>query len=133
MATFFVLGDSPYIDSCLDLSTMAMATKSHPQLPKLPLNNGHFFHGLMKKSRMVMKVDLYGTLMINCGNRILIVFHLYCCSKLNWSLILIANVANLARLAMLTFLFFCVFYFHILHMIGLHVSLGDTVSIKIAQ
>ena len=133
MATFFVLGESPYIDSCLDLSTMAMATKSHPQLPKLPLNNGHFFHGLMKKSRMVMKVDLYGTLMINRGNRILIVFHLYCCSKHNWSLILIANVANIARLAMLTFLLFCVFYFHILHMIGLHVSLGDTVSINIAQ
>ena len=45
-----------------------------------------------------------------------------------------ANVRhNLARLAMLTFLFFCVFYFHILHMIGLHVSLGDTVSINIAQ
>ena len=120
MATFFVLGERPYIDSCLDLSTMAMATKSHPQLPKLPLNNGHFFHGLMKKSRMVMKVDLYGTLMINRGNRILIVFHLYCCSKHNWSLILIANVANIARLAMLTFLLFCVFYFHILYMIGLH-------------
>ena len=82
---------------------------------------------------MVMKVDLCGTLMINRGNRILIVFHLYCCSKHNWSLILIANVANRARLAMFTFLFFCVFYFHILHMIGLHVSLGDTVSIKIAQ
>ena len=80
-----------------------------------------------------MKVDLYGTLMINRGNRILIVFHLYCCSKLNWSLTLIANVANIARLAMLTFLLFCVFYFHILHMIGLHVSLGDTVSINIAQ
>ena len=80
-----------------------------------------------------MKVDSYGTLMINRGNRILIVLHLYCCSRHKGSLILIANVANLARLAMLTFLFFCVFHFHILHMTGLHVSLGDTVSINIAQ
>ena len=30
---------------------------------------------------MVMKFDLYGALMINCGNRILILFQSYCCSK----------------------------------------------------
>ena len=43
----------------------------------------------MKKSRMVMKFDPYDTLMINCGNRILIVFHLYCCSKHELSTMLI--------------------------------------------
>ena len=31
----------------------------------------------MKKSKMVIKVDPYGTLMINRGNHILIVFHLH--------------------------------------------------------
>ena len=30
---------------------------------------------------MVMKFDSYGALMINRGNRILILFHSYCCSK----------------------------------------------------
>ena len=30
---FFVLMDSPYIDSCLNLSIIAMASKVHPQLP----------------------------------------------------------------------------------------------------
>ena len=44
-----------------------------------------------------MKFDPHGALMINRGNRILIVFHLHCCSKQNLSKILIANVANLAR------------------------------------
>ena len=34
----------------------------------------------MKKSRMVMKFDSYSAL-INCGNRILIVFQFYYCSK----------------------------------------------------
>ena len=49
-----------------------------------------FFWQLMKKSRMVMKFDLYDTLMI-C-NGILIVFHSYCCSKITFilSTILIA-------------------------------------------
>ena len=30
---------------------------------------------------MVLKFDPYEALMINRGNRILILFHLYCCSK----------------------------------------------------
>ena len=30
---------------------------------------------------MVMKFDSYGAVMINRGNRILILFHSYCCSK----------------------------------------------------
>ena len=35
----------------------------------------------MKKSRMVIQFDLFGTLIINPGNCILTVFHLYCCTK----------------------------------------------------
>ena len=31
--SFFVLMDSPYIDSCLNFSIMATATKVHSQLP----------------------------------------------------------------------------------------------------
>ena len=53
----------------------------------------------MKKPRMVMKFDVYGALMINCGNRILILFHVYCCSKHKLSMILIANVAYLSCFA----------------------------------
>ena len=78
---YFVPADSPYIDSYLNLSTTATATKTCPQLLKYPLDNGQFFQRLMKKSEMVVKFDPYGTWMINCGNRILILFHLYCCSK----------------------------------------------------
>ena len=44
-------------------------------LPKWPLDNGQFFKELMKKSRMVIQFDLYGILIINPGNCILIVFH----------------------------------------------------------
>ena len=47
----------------------------------LPLDNGQFFQQPMKKSRMVIKFDPYGALVINRGNRILIVIHLYCCSE----------------------------------------------------
>ena len=43
---------------------------------------------------MVMKFDPHGVLMINRGNRILILFHTY---KQKLSTMLIANVANLAR------------------------------------
>ena len=49
---------------------------------------------------MVMTFDPYGALMINRGNCILIVFHLYRCSKQN---ILEANYGNLARSVTLTF------------------------------
>ena len=69
-----------------------------------------------------MKFDPYGTLMINHGNRILILFHLYCNSKHELSTILIANVANLSRFVTLTdfdsknnsspFVYFiCTYYF----------------------
>ena len=44
-----------------------------------------------------MKIDSYGTLMINRGVDILIVLHLYFCNKYKLSTILIANVVNLAR------------------------------------
>ena len=58
------------------LSTTAMATRARPQLSKHPLDNGQFFQRLMKKSKMVMKsVDPYDSLMIQPGNRILIVRH----------------------------------------------------------
>ena len=43
-----------------------------------PLNNGQFFERLMK-SQERSRIDLYGTFMINHGNRILILFHLYSC------------------------------------------------------
>ena len=65
---YFILSreDSPYIDSYLNLSTTATATKV---LNCQPLDNGQFFQWLMKKSRMVMKFDTYGTLLINRCNR----------------------------------------------------------------
>ena len=85
------------------LSTTATATKACPQLPEKPLDNGQFFQRLMKKSRMVnMEFDPYGAL-IDRGNPILILFHLYCCSKHKLSTILIANVAKLSRFVTLTF------------------------------
>ena len=78
----------------------------------------------MKKSRMVMKLDPYGVLMINRGNRILIVFHLFATINiLTLSTILVANVTNLSRFATLTFclktLFkvFCVFHLYIVNCI----------------
>ena len=69
-----------------------------------------------------MKFDLYSALMINQGNRILNLFHLYCCSRHKLSTILIANVANLFRFVTLTdfdskhnsshFVYFiCTYYF----------------------
>ena len=68
---------------------------------------------LTKKSGMVAKLDPYGTLMINHGNCILIVPHLFWCSKYKLSAIFIANAANLTHYFMLTFWFktllkFCV-------------------------
>ena len=46
---------------------------------------------------MVAKFDPYGTLKIDRGNRILIVFHLYCCCTHKLSTIRMTNVQNLAR------------------------------------
>ena len=62
-----------------DLSIMA--TPRQRQWPLKCVPNNQFFQRLVKKSRMVMKFDLYGALMINRSNHILMVFHLYCCSK----------------------------------------------------
>ena len=71
---------------------------------------------------MVMKLDPYGMLMINRGNRILIVFHLFAAINiLTLSTILVANVTNLSRSATLTFCFetlfkvFCVFHLYIVN------------------
>ena len=58
----------------------------------LPLDNGQCFKQPMKKSTMVIKFDPYGALVINRGNRILIVIHLYGCSEYKLSTILVANV-----------------------------------------
>ena len=86
-ATFFVPADSPYIGSCLNLSTTATSLQQKRLLKRVPncQNNlsttASFFQRLMKKSRMVMKLDSYGALMINRGNRTLFVIHLGCCSK----------------------------------------------------
>ena len=41
--------------------------------------------------------------LINRGNRILILFHLYCCSTRKLSTILSADLANLTRFVTLTF------------------------------
>ena len=74
----------------------------------------------MKKSKMVMKFDPYGVLMISWGNCILIVFHLNCYIKHKWSTILMTSVANLSRFVTLTFCFktlfkvFCEFYLYII-------------------
>jgi len=32
------------------------------KLPKYPLNNGQFFQGLMKKSKLLIKFDPYGAI-----------------------------------------------------------------------
>ena len=83
-----------------------------------------------------MKFDPFGGLLINRGNSILIVFHLYCFSKHKLSTILIANVANLARFVTLTFWFkklfkfSCVYYLYIWYMIGL--PFWDTLSVNLA-
>ena len=49
-----------------------------------------------KVNGMLTKFD--GALMINRGNRLLILFHLYCSSKHKLSTILMATVANVANL-----------------------------------
>ena len=70
----------------------------------LTLDNGQFFQQpIMKKSRMVIQFDPYGALVINRGNRILIVIHLYCCREYKLSTILVANVVSPACSVRLTF------------------------------
>ena len=56
----------------------------------------------MKKSRMVMKFDPYGALMINHGNRILILIHFTAAVGINCLRHLLAIVANLSRFVTLT-------------------------------
>ena len=56
----------------------------------------------MKKSRMVMKFDLYGTLMINHGKHILILF-IYNASKHKLFMVLIENAAKLVSFVMHVF------------------------------
>ena len=53
-----------------------------------------------------MEYDPYSTLMINPSNCILIVVHLYCCTKLNLlSVIVIAHALSPAHFVMVTFWF----------------------------
>ena len=77
------------------------------QPPQKKLDNGQSFQRPKKKTKnpgMVTKFDPYRPLLtLNRGNRILIVFHLFCCSKHKLSTILTANVAILVRFIMLTF------------------------------
>ena len=74
IATFFVATDIPYIDSCLNLSTTATATKAYPQTAKKTSRQRPVILATDEKVKNGHKS--YGTLMINCGNHILIVFHL---------------------------------------------------------
>ena len=65
------------------LTLVYTSLQRQPPLKRFPncQNNlsttASFFSWLMKKPRMVMKFDPYGTLMINHANCISIVFHLY--------------------------------------------------------
>ena len=68
-------GHSAYIDSCLNLSTTAKAIKAGRHCQNDLSKKAIFFHLTDGKSRMVAKFAPYGALMINRGNRILIVFH----------------------------------------------------------
>ena len=71
-----------------------------------------------KNLGMVTNFDPYSALMIDRGDRILIVFHFFCCSKHKLSTILIAIVASLVRFITLTLRFkkllkfFCLFYLY---------------------
>ena len=60
-----VLADSSYNASSLSLSIMATSWQKQWPLKRVP--NYQFFQRLMKKSRMVMKFDLYGSLMISAA------------------------------------------------------------------
>ena len=100
---------SPYIIAlCLNLSTTATSLHAATTTSRALSSNAKITTSLQRpdfygKSRTVMKFDLFGGLLINRGNSILIVFHLYCFSKHKLSTILIANVANLTRFVTLTF------------------------------
>ena len=77
------------------------------------VDNGQLFQPLImtKKSVIVSKFDPYGELMINRGNRISIVFHLFCWSKHKLSTTALANVASLARFFYVSNYWWVSFYF----------------------
>ena len=84
----------PYIDSYGNLPMMATSPQGQRPLKRVPEGEN--------KSKTVMKFYPYGVLMINRGNRILILFHFCCCSKHKLSKKK-ADVANLSRFVLLTF------------------------------
>ena len=71
---FFVAANIPYtFFFCLNLYTTATSNKACPNCQNKTFRQRPVFHKqLIKKSRMVMKFDPYGALMINRGNCILI-------------------------------------------------------------
>ena len=100
---FFVPADSSCIAPGLILFTTVTATKVCPNCQTNLSTTSSFFQRLMKKSRMpVLKFAPYGALMINRGNRILLLFH-YTAEAVSIHTILMANVANRSRLVPLTF------------------------------
>ena len=113
-ATFFVSADSPYIDSCFNLSITATSLQRQRPLKCVPRRHNYlsttarFFQQPMKKSR----IDSY------------------CCSKRKLSTTLITNVDNLAR-----FVYF--WHFDSKHQVCLCIlfalSLWDTVSKNLTQ
>ena len=66
---FFFPPDSPYIVSCLNLSTTATATEAHPQQPKITSRQRP------KKVKNCYEIWSYGASIINRSNHTLIVFH----------------------------------------------------------
>ena len=76
-----------------------------------------------------MKFDPYDTLMINCGNSILIVFHLYCYSNHELSTMLIVIMFRTSK-KLFTFIFLCILSLLEI-MIGL--PLWNTVGMNLAQ
>ena len=139
-----VLNLSTIIHSNLgQLSTTANpSTTQQPQQRVLNCQNSlsttaSFFQPLTKTSGMVLKFDPHGALMINRGNRISIVFHIFCCSMHKLSTIPLANVASLARFFMLAIWFKKLFkffssVFHLFISFTLGLPLWDTASMNMS-
>ena len=85
---------------------------------KLPQKNlsttASFFSATDDKNEKSRNGHPYSPLMIDRGNRILIVFNLFCCSKHKLSTILRTNISSLVRFIMLTFRFKKLFKFFFL-------------------
>ena len=79
-------------------ATFQLSLTSPSSLVKLPIASRPrpVFSVTDKKVKNCPEIDTYGTSMINRSNPVLIVFHLYWCSKHYLSTILLASVANLA-------------------------------------